>query len=209
MDLRYNKIKKGGGDVGKKNKFKKHNRKKNNPNIQRKKRFWLTDVPIVACICLIVMGAALLGGIAMTWHVDKMIEKEDAIPLTATYRFYTIVTSPKGSVNGADIFFFDHDEIKINGASFHAGVEDSLDRLQSGEQVEMLLHPNSGEIWQMTSGDEMILRFEDAKKDIFNGNIAISVLLAVFGGLSIAMGAGSLVMQIVQRHKDQKNKVKG
>lgn len=166
------------------------------------KRSWITDIPIGFCIVFIVMGI-VIGNlfVILTWHDGKPIDKSEAIPVTATFSSYTTHTSAKGSLAEIEINFSDHERLFIDGVCFSVDVEHALDDLQSGDRVELLLHPNSNYVWEMKSEENVILSFDDAKSQICSENIVFSAILGTFGYLCAIMGIVSLLLQLKGRRK--------
>lgn len=162
----------------------------------RRKYSWITDIPIGVCVFFVVAGI-IIGNVFVigVWHEGKLIDKNDAIPVTAAYESYTIHTSPKGSLNEVGISFIDHEKLYMDGACFNIEVENALAALQSGEKVDLLLHPNSGYIWEMKSDESIILSFDDAKTRIRSENIAFSAILGTFGYLCAGLGIVSLLLK--------------
>lgn len=166
------------------------------------KKSWISDVPVGVCIFFVVVGL-LIGNVFVigVWHWGSMIERAEAIPLSASFESYRICTSPKGSVNEIEIRFQDHEKLYMDGACFDAEVRAALDALAGGERVELLLHLHSDYIWEMKSGDATVLSFEDAKDGVLAENIGYTVLLGFFGYLIAILGAVSLIMQWKEREK--------
>ena len=156
---------------------------------------WFTNIPIGVCIFFIVIGL-LLGNVfvIVTWHEGKLIDRSEALPITSTFRSYTTHTSPKGSLNEIEIFFYDRESVCMRGACIKADVIESLEKLQSGDKVDLLLHPISNYVWQMQSEEETILSFETSRRQILTENIAFSGI-GVFCYLLAIMGAISLFVQ--------------
>ena len=166
----------------------------------KKKHSWITDIPIAVCIFFIVIGIAIgtlfVAGAWCSW--GKLIDKSETIAVTATFKLYTKHHSAKGSLNEIEIQFSNHEELYMDAACFNAEVEEALDKLKSGDRVELSLHPNSGDIWEFKSKDTLILSFDDAKSRMRSENIGFSVL-GSFGYLCAAMCTVSLTVQLVRR----------
>ncbi len=172
----------------------------------RTKRSWIIDIPIGVCVYFIIVGM-LIGNVfvIVTWNNGKLIDKSEAISVTATYSSYTLHTSPKGGLSEIEINFSDYEKLYMDGVCFDAGVETALDNLQSGDKVNLLLHPISDYIWDMRSDGEIILLFDDAKNQILSENIAFSGILGTFGYLCAIMGAVSLFLRWKERRKRRKD----
>ena len=171
-------------------------KKRNKPKKVRTKRSWIVDVPIGVCIFFIIAGI-IIGNVfvIMTWHEGKLIDKSEAIPISATFESYTLHHSSKGFVSEVGIYFSDHEKLYMDGVCFNVDVESALDKLQSGDKIELLLHPNSDYIWEMKCYESIILSFEDAKTQIRSENIAFSATVGAFGYLCAGLGVVSLLLQ--------------
>ena len=180
--------------------------KKRKKSKVRTKRSWIVDIPISVCIFFVV-GGIIIGNVFViaTWHDGKLIDKNEAIPVSATFESYTLHHSPKGSLNEVGIYFSDHEKLYMNGACFNIDVECALDTLQSGDKTDLLLHPNSDYIWEMKCDETVILSFEDAKTRIRSENIAFSAMFGTFGFLCAGLGVASLVLQFRERRRKLKS----
>lgn len=166
------------------------------------KRSWIVDIPIGACIFFIIVGIVLCTVfIFITWNEGRLIDKSEAISVSATFDSYTMHHSPKGSLNEIEIRFKDREQLYMDSAYFSATIEDSLDQLDSGEQLHMLLHPSSEYIWEIKTERDTILYFEEAKEGVLVENLGFSIVLGTFGGLCAIMGTTSLILQLVERKR--------
>ena len=163
---------------------------------------WIIDIPINVCVFFIISGI-ILGNlfVILPWYDGKLIDKHDAIPVSATFDSYTVYYSSKGHLNGAGIYFRDHDKLYIDGTCFNAEVEDALKNLESGEKLELLLHTNLNDIWEMKSNNSVILSFEDSKTSKRADNIAFTVLGA-FAYFFACVGITSLLLKLRKRRKN-------
>ena len=172
----------------------------------RKKKSWITDIPIGVCIFFIAIGI-IIGNIfvIVTWHEGKLIDKSETIPVTATFSSYTIHTSPngKGAVNEVELCFIDHEKLYIDGACFNIDVETALDNLEKGDRLELLLHPVSNYIWDIQRDEEIILSFDDAKSRTRFENIAFTII-GFFVYFCAIMGAISLFLQWKENMKTKR-----
>ena len=188
--------------MGKKSKAQKPGYKKR----AGRKRSWIVDIPVWCCVFFIVAGI-LLGYvfINVTWHERALIDQSQAIPVTATYDSHTVRTSSRsGSVSEVEVRFDDYEKCYIPGACVWEENETALKKLQSGEQVQLLLHPNSGDIWEMKREDDTILSFSDARQRMRTDNIGLTVLGGIVGYLIAIMGAVSLILQWREYRKEKR-----
>ena len=171
-----------------------------------KKKNSILDIPIWMCIVFISFGI-VLGSIFIfdCLYFDKMIDREDAISTTAVYESYEYLHSPKsGAISEVRIYFSDRDALYIDGACYHKEMDEKFSALERGEQVKLLLHPNSEYIWEMSSEHNTILAFDDAKSRIQFDNIIFSVIIGGFCLLCASMGTISLCIQCRNHKRIQK-----
>lgn len=162
----------------------------------------LLDIPVSMCIFLLVAGI-LLGNVFVigTWHWGELIDMDEAIPVHATFDAYDLHYGRHGSVNSVEIRFTDREKLFIDSAAYHGDLEDALERLSSGDKVDLLIHPNSDDIWQMKCGGNTILSFADAKDRVRADNIGFTVL-GVFGYAMALLGAVSMLMSWCKKRKN-------
>ena len=170
-----------------------------------KKRSWIVDIPIWCCIYFIVIGMVLgYVFINVTWRERALIEQSEAIPVTATYDSHIVRTSARsGSVSEVEVRFDDFEKCYIPGACVWEENETALKTLQSGEKVQLLLHPNSGDIWEMKREGNTILSFSDARQRMRTDNIGLTVLGGIVGYLIAITGAVSLILQWREHRKEK------
>ena len=176
-------------------------RKKKKKKI-RTKRSWIVDIPIGACLLFIIGGIILCTVfVFVTWHEGRLIDKSEAVSVSATFDSYIMHHSPKGSLNEIEICFRDRESLYMDSAYFNATIQDSLDQLDGGEQLDMLLHPSSEYIWEIKTDRDIILLFEDAKEGVLVENLGFSLILGSFGCFCSVMGTTSLILQLVERKR--------
>ena len=124
------------------------------------------------CILLLVVG--LLLGTVFTFGMsywNAAVDPEEAIAVTATYQGYNIdhrtrrnsVTRKR--IAEVDLKFTDHEELSIDGSCADDALLASLDALQKGDTLDMLVHPNGGDtILAITADGKTLLAFKDTMK---------------------------------------------
>ena len=174
-------------------------KKRNKKKPMRKKRSWLIDTPV----WLFVLGLLLSTVFPyIIWHEGELIERNEAIPCSATLKSYVMLGSPRGPLNRVELRFTDHDSLDMDAAYFDADIQNKLD-LYRGETVDMLLHPNSNNIWEMKCGDTVILAFEDAKSGMLYDNIGMTVILGGFGCFVVIVMVISLCLKWKERKRER------
>lgn len=166
-----------------------------------KKRSWLATMPVGLCAVMIVVGFIVgVVFVAIQWHEGAIIERNEAVSVTASYAGHTKVMTGKG-IYDIQFVFHDHEALNMPEIFWGDGVKSALEQLQENEKLTMLLHPNSNKIWEIRTGECVILFFEDAKCLQKNDNIAGSVVMGTLGCLFIGMGIVSLLLQWKERRR--------
>lgn len=134
---------------------------KNNQKTRKKER--IADIPLWMCIVFIVLGSVL--GSIFTYnclYFNQIIDREEAIVATGRFDSYEFSYGKGGAVSEVRINFIDRGEPYIDTA-YHVEMDEKLEDLEKGDQLNMLLHPNSEAIWELTAEKSVILSFDDAK----------------------------------------------
>ena len=176
---------------------------------KRKKTFIreFMDIPRGVCIFFIVVGI-VLGNIFVIGELywNKVLPREEFIPVTAAFDDYKLYHGGKGgSVSAVKLSFSDYDYVYT--AVYTADLGDALGKLKSGDRLEMLLHPNSGEVWEIKYRDVYVLSLGDTAKDIHFETVGF-VVLGIICYLMTAFGASSLIFQHFDSIKRSKVKYK-
>lgn len=113
---------------------------------KKKSSFW--DIPVWVCIVFILYGGVLGGIFAYDClYLNQTIDREDAIFATGCFDSYELLYSSKSAaVSEVRVKFIDGDELYI-GAAYHVEMDETLEALEKGEPLNMLLHPNSKYIY--------------------------------------------------------------
>lgn len=165
------------------------------------KKSWITDIPIGVCIFFIVSGIAFVGIFAIgPWYWGKPIDRNEAIHVSAVFDSYTEHHN-SGSVSQVKVHFLDRDNLWIDGACYTADVESAVKTIKSGDELELLLHPNSEDIWEMKNGERVIISFEESKNKMVAENIVFSAVIGGFGAVSAVLGCVSLADRFWKRRK--------
>ena len=174
----------------------------------KKKRNIFADVPILVSVIFIIFGIVLGSIFAYNFvYLGEIINREDAISIIGTFDSYKYHYSPKsGSVTEVQINFVDRDSLYLD--AYNVEMDEKFEALEYGQQLEMLLHPNSEYIWEMTSEDGVILSFEDAKSYAQLNNGFFGGILAAFCFICASMGVISLLVKYKEYKKIKNNKCK-
>ncbi len=177
--------------------------KKGNRKTVKSKRSIFADMPLGMSIAFIILGLI----IAVVFNLDsmyfnRMIEREDAIAATGSFESYEYLYSPKGGgVSEVRIYFSDREELYLD--SYRVEMDEKLEALERGEKLDMMLHPNSEYIWEISSEDGVIIAFDDIKSIARTDNILFSVILGGFGLFYAVMGIVSLLVKC-RKYKKQR-----
>jgi hypothetical protein len=125
------------------------------------------DIPVTTAIFLLVVGL-LLGSICVfgMQHWNKPIEKDEALPVSATFESYHVSYTKRFSIKEIKIIFSDYDPIYIDSACANDDILSAVKSLRQGDTLEMLIHPNSNTAWELEHNGNIILPFENAQHNI-------------------------------------------
>lgn len=189
--------------VVKKNKKKQY---KNSKKARNKER--IADIPVWMCFVFIVLGG-VLGGV-FTYnclYLNQIIDREQAIVATGRFDSYEFSYGKGGAVSEVRIDFIDRDALFIDTA-YHVEMDEKLEALERGEQLNMLLHPNSEAIWELTVGENVILSFDDAKSRTQFENGLFMVLLVGLCLICFSLGVIALLAKYFEYKKKRRNENK-
>ena len=165
----------------KKNQYKNHS--------SAPKRESIADIPLGMCIVLVVLGGVL--GVIFPYnclYLNQIIDRDDAIIVTGEFDSYEYSYSKGGAVSAVWINFADREDLYLD--AYHVEMDEKLESLKKGEQLNMLLHPYSEAIWELTSEDSVILSFDDAisRKQFENGFfmfflVGLCLICVIMGGI--------------------------
>ena len=181
-------------------------KKKNNKQPKSKKKEKIADIPLWMCIVFIVLGGVL--GSIFTYnclYLNQIIDREEAIVATGRFDSYEFSYGKGGAVSEVRIDFIDRGELYIDTA-YHVEMDEKLEVLEKGEQLNMLLHPNSEAIWELTTEKSVILSFDDAKSRTQFENGFFMFFLVGLCLISISLGVIALLAKYFEYKKKMRNK---
>ena len=158
--------------------------KKKQHKIKATKRIDFADIPLWMCIFFIALGSVLGSIFAYNClYLNQLIDREEAVAATGIFDSYRLSYGKGGAVNEVRIRFIDRSELYLNTAAYHVEMDEKLEALEKGQRLDMLLHPNSQDVWELKSDNEVILSFDDAKSRIRleNGLYFVLVGLCLIG----------------------------
>ena len=181
-------------------------KKKKNKQPKSKKKEKIADIPLWMCIVFIVMGGVL--GSIFTYnclYLNQIIDREEAIVATGRFDSYEFSYGKGGAVSEVRIDFIDRGELYIDTA-YHVEMDEKLEVLEKGEQLNMLLHPNSEAIWELTTEKSVILSFDDAKSRTQFENGFFMFFLVGLCLICISLGVIALLAKYFEYKKKIRNK---
>ena len=181
-------------------------KKKKNKQPKSKKKEKIADIPLWMCIVFIVLGGVL--GSIFTYnclYLNQIIDREEAIVATGRFDSYEFSYGKGGAVSEVRIDFIDRGELYIDTA-YHVEMDEKLEVLEKGEQLNMLLHPNSEAIWELTTEKSVILSFDDAKSRTQFENGFFMFFLVGLCLICISMGVFALLAKYFEYKKKIQNK---
>ena len=168
-----------------------------------RKRKRKENVPTSVAIFFLVVG--LLLGTVFTFGMQYWgapIEREEAVAVSAEYMDYRVSYS-KGGISEIKLLFFDREAMFIDGACADDGVLEGVKALQPGARVEMLVHPNSGTVWELRQEERTVLLFENSQEYIKRETIGFTVMgIAVYA--LAAVGLLALIQNGIAKGKSKK-----
>lgn len=158
-------------------------------------------VAVFFIIVGIVMGTVFTFGMQ---YWNEPIQREDARVIAATYDSYYRDESPRHH-RGIIVYFTDHDQLTIDSMCLRQDVLDNIEKLSSGDCLELLVHPNSDTIWEMKSDTDTILPFELSQERLKGENIGFGILGVLLYALAIT-GVVSLLLRGFGAKRKKKRK---
>ena len=129
---------------------------------------------------------------------NQKIQRHEAIILNAEFQeadpAYGKTTS---RIKYIDLLFENAEEQTVDGCCLGHGLQEKLERIPSGTQMQLLLHPDSGNVLQIQVSDEVLLDFNLAQERLWNEALSF-VGLGVF---MYAVGIALLVRMFWKKRK--------
>lgn len=127
----------------------------------------------IAFICLLLFAATVF--VSQLFQNQK-IDEQNAIMLSAVFDSADPVYG-KISTICIDLQFRDAEEQTVDGCCLGYGLEEKLENIPSGTQMQLLIHPDSGNVLQVKVAGETLLDFDYAQDQLW----CESLLFAGFG----------------------------
>ena len=123
----------------------------------------LTKRIIIAFICLSLFSAVAF--VSEPFRNQK-IDRENAIMLSAVFDSVDRVYGKHG-VQYVNLQFQDAEAQSVDGCCLGYGLQEKLENLPSGTQMQLLIHPDSGNVLQIVVAGEILLEFDDAQNQLW------------------------------------------
>ena len=130
---------------------------------------------IIALICLFLFTA--IGFVSEPFQYQK-IEKQNAIMLSAVLD-RTVSVYRRSSTSYVNLQFRDAEVQSVDGCCLGYGLQEKLESIPSGTQMQLLIHPNSGDVLQIEVAGETLLDFGYAQDQLW-GEACFFAGLGVF-----------------------------
>lgn len=167
----------------------------------QQKLSWLYGIPIGFCIlfiCICVgMGSVFIFS---SWYIDAPIERDEAISLNVTFDSYRVNYYYK-SHDEIILEFKDYEELWV-AHPLYEDMENALEALSSGDNLHLLVHPRSMEIWEIGCGGKTLLSFEDTKNTTYIDSIGFTVIAVVAYVIAVFLSA-SLILRLIAKRKER------
>ena len=136
----------------------------------------------------LIMGTVFTFG---TQYWNAPITPDEAEQVTATFSSYK-ETKRKSRIQEIILRFDDHEQLSIDRTSIDSDLRDAIREIEAGTTIEMLVHPNSNTILEMTIGNTKLLAFHESMQKL-SSEIVPFMYLGIFCYLSALIGAGYLI----------------
>ena len=159
----------------------------------------LKGVPTSAAVSLLLMGII----IAVVFNLDplyfnRLIEREEAVEAKGVFESYEFLYSGKtDSITEVRIYFSDREELYLN--NYNYDMDEGLDTLKRGDKLQMLLHPNSDYIWEISANGTTVIEFDEVREIAAVDNILSSAILGGFGLVCALVGAVALIVRLLDK----------
>ncbi|MBQ6539677.1 MAG: hypothetical protein IJL71_01445 [Oscillospiraceae bacterium] len=135
----------------------------------------------------------------MYWF--KTVSRDEALTVTAEYESYKVHYS-RGHSQYVLIRFKNHEQLDFDKYCATDDVIDMVDSILPGNEVNMLVHPNSDTILEMEANGGYILRFEESMKRLKSGRTGYYFV----GGFMYLLFIYGLFSLIYERNQNRRHK---
>jgi hypothetical protein len=145
-------------------------------------------VAITVFLCLVFFVATVF--VSQVFRNQK-IQRQEAITFCAEFEKADPAFG-KSTVKYIDLEFKNAEEQTIDGCCLGHGLQEKLERLPSGTQMQLLIHPDSGNVLQIQVADEILLDFDFAQERIWNEALCFMGLGILMYAIGIFLTVGAI-----------------
>ena len=138
-------------------------------------------MPLGSAILIFIIGICI--GSVFTFgmsHWNAEVEKEECRVIETKFLSYDVQYESKERIREIIIKCLNNERYYIDGTCANESVENYLQALSEGEDITLLVHPNSNTILQFSSDKYTIMSFNDSMTKIANeknGFIGLGIFL--------------------------------
>lgn len=162
--------------------------------MRKRKRKMSTAEAYILLIIGLIMGTVFTFG---EWYWNAPVEIEDGVSVTASFLEYDIWYGKRRNIQEIKVIFSDYDHLCIDGSCVNPTLLQNLQMLNKGEEIQLIVHPNSDTILQMTSENKTILSFEETQDILSHERNGFSIL----GILMYASAAYALILLLGKNYR--------
>lgn len=127
---------------------------------------------IIVLICLTLFIATMFVKMPLE---GRKIDVEEAVEFSGRYDASDPFNSRR-SLRYIDIRFLDGQEYTVDGVCAGDGLQDKLEAIPRGTQMDLLLHPDSGTVLQIEAEGETLLAFDFAMQQTWRAAVVFAVM---------------------------------
>lgn len=135
-----------------------------------------------ALIAGIVMGTIFVFGMRY-WNAP--IEIDDGVSVTTSFLDYEVLGREGRNIKEIKMINSDYHNLFIDGSCVDDITLQALQGLTKGDELHLIVHPNSSTILQMTSKGSTILSFQESQSDLLKERNGFGVLGILMYAISI------------------------
>lgn len=129
---------------------------------------------------------------------NQRIQRQDATVLNAEF----VEADPSygrnmSSIRYIDLLFKNAEEQTVDGCCLGYGLKEKLESLPSGSEMQLLIHPKSGNVLEIQVGNDTLLEFDFAQERLWNEALAFMGM----GAFMYAVSAGLLIKLLWKKRK--------
>ena len=110
----------------------------------------------------LLVGTVFLFGMP---YWQGSVDKSEALRVSGSFNGYEIAyTERHRNIKCVTLFFSNRDKLEIDGSCVNTVLLNHLDSIKAGTQVNMLLHPRSSDVMELSMEEEIVLDFNFSRK---------------------------------------------